>query len=69
MNKNTKNYYVWLSGKLNARIVKPEIHNIVGSFGKPVTNTKGLKLRDFATYNSMKIMNSFSKHKNIHTYT
>jgi len=54
---------------LNARIVKPEIHNIVGSFGKPVTNTKGLKLRDFATYNSMKIMNSFSKHKNIHTYT
>jgi hypothetical protein len=45
-----------------------ENHNILGSSGEPVTNTNGLRLRDLATYNNMKIMNSFYKHKNMHTY-
>jgi hypothetical protein len=54
---------------LNDKRANAEIHNILGSFGKPATKTKGLKLSDFDTYNNMKIMNSFSKHKNIHTCT
>jgi len=32
-------------------------------------NTDGLKLRDFATNNNIKIINSFYKHKNVCTYT
>jgi hypothetical protein len=39
------------------------IIRIVGSFGEPVINSKGLKLRDFDTYNDMAIMNFFYKHK------
>jgi hypothetical protein len=54
---------------VNARTGNAEIRNTVGKFGEPVTNTNGLKLRDFATYSNMKIMNSLYKHKNIHTYT
>jgi hypothetical protein len=33
---------------LNTRIGNAEIHDIVESFGEPVTNTIGLKQRDFA---------------------
>jgi hypothetical protein len=46
-----------LSGDLNTRIGSTEIHNIVGSFGEPVTNTNGLLLRVFATCKNAKIMN------------
>jgi hypothetical protein len=66
-NKTNKNVYILLSGDLNARIGNAEVQNIVGNFGEPITNTNGLKLRGFATYNNMEIMNSFYKHKNIHT--
>jgi hypothetical protein len=58
-----------LSGDLNCRRANAKNHNILGSAGEPVTNTNGLRLIDFATYNNMKITNSFHKHKNIHTYT
>jgi hypothetical protein len=52
LNKTNKNDYILLSRDLNARIGNAEIHNIVRSFGELVTNTNGLKLRDFATYNN-----------------
>jgi hypothetical protein len=68
LNKTNKNDYILLSRDLNARIGNAEIYNIVRNFGQPVTNTNGLKLRSFSTYN-IKIINSFHKHKNIHTYT
>jgi len=66
--KLTKSDNILFSGDLNGRIENVENHNILGSSGEPVTNTNGLRLRDFATYNNLKIMNSFYKHKNIHTY-
>jgi len=47
LNKNNKNDYILFSGDLNGRIKNDEFHNIVGSFGEPVTNTNRLKLRDF----------------------
>ena len=69
LNKTNKNDYILLSGDLNARIGNAEIYNVVGNFGEPVTNTSGLELRDFATYNNMKIMNSFYKEKiYVHTH-
>lgn len=66
LNKTNKNDYILLSRDLNARIGNAEIHNIVGSFGELVTNTNGLKQRDFATYNNI---NSFYKHNTIRTHT
>jgi hypothetical protein len=65
--KTNKKDYILLSGELNDRTGNFEIHNIAESFGKPVTNTTALKLRDFATYDNMKIMISLYKHKNIQT--
>jgi hypothetical protein len=44
-----------------------EIHNIVRTFGEKVINTDGLKLRDFATNNNMKIINSFHNKMYVHT--
>jgi hypothetical protein len=58
-----------LSGDLNVSIGNNEIHNIVRRFGEQVINTDGLKLRDFATNNNMKIINSFYKQKMyVHTH-
>jgi len=53
---------------LNARIGNAENYNIVESFGEPVISTVGLKQRDFATCNNIKIVNSYYQHKNVHTY-
>jgi len=47
-----------LTGDLNTKIGMEEINNIAGSFREPLSNTEGLKLRDGATYSSMKIINS-----------
>jgi hypothetical protein len=63
LRKTNKNDYILLSGNLNAEIGNAGIHNIVGSFGEQVTNTSGLKLKDFATYKNMKIVNSLYQHK------
>jgi hypothetical protein len=54
---------ILLSGDLNGRIGNAENHNIVGSSGEPSTNTNGLRLRDFVSYNNVEIMNTFYKHK------
>jgi hypothetical protein len=58
-----------LSGDLKANIGNYEIYNIVRRFGEQVINTDGLKLKDFASNNNKKIINSFYKYKNIRTYT
>jgi hypothetical protein len=63
LNKINKNYKMLLSRDLNACIGNDEIHNIALRFGEQVINTSGLKIRDFATNNNMKIINSFYKQK------
>jgi len=56
-------------GALNASIGNDEIHNIARRFREQVINTNRLKLRDFATNNNMKIINSFYKQKMcLHVY-
>jgi len=57
-----------LSENLNACIGNDEIHNVARRFGEQVINTSGLKLRDFATNNSMKKINSFYKQINLRAY-
>jgi hypothetical protein len=37
-----------LSGSLNATTGNTDIHNIIGNYREPVTNTNGLKPRDVA---------------------
>jgi hypothetical protein len=69
LNKTNKNDYILLSRALKARTGNAEIHNIVGNLEELVTNTNGLKLRDFATYNNIKIMNPLYKQNTIRPYT
>jgi len=69
LNKINKNDKMLLSRDLNACIGNDEFHNIARRFREQVINTSGLKIRDFATNNNMKIINSFYKQKiYVHIY-
>jgi hypothetical protein len=54
-----KNDYIILAGDLNARIGNTAIQRVVGTMGEPVLNTNGRNLIDFASYNELKITNTF----------
>jgi hypothetical protein len=69
LEKTNKQDYLLLMGDLNARIGITKIMKIVGRNGEPTVNNNGKKLRDFCTFNNMRIMNSFLKHKEIHKFT
>lgn len=69
LNKINKNDFIVLSGDLNARVGNIPIDNTVGIFGEPHANDNGYELRHFATYNKLKITNTFFRHKEIHKYT
>jgi hypothetical protein len=56
-------------GDLNARFGNNKIMKIVGTNGEPTVKNNGKKLIDFCTFNNMRIMNSFFKHKDIHKFT
>ena len=43
--------------------------NIVGPFREHALNNNEMFLRDFASYNNLRIMNSFFRHTDIHTFT
>lgn len=55
---NTSEYVV-ITGDLNARIGNQPIPGIVGTYGEQLVNNNGEELRQFATYNKMKITNTF----------
>lgn len=67
--KINMNDYVIIAGDLNARIGNQTISQCVGGEGEPTINENGKKLRDFVTYNNLKIVNTFFKQKEIHKYT
>jgi hypothetical protein len=69
VNNINKNYYLMILGDLNARVGKTRISNRVGTNGEATINSNGKKLTDFCTFNSLKVMNTLSKHKDIHKYT
>ena len=54
---------------MNARIRNNRVANIVGTNGEATLNSNGRKLIDFCTFNNLKIMNTFFKHKEIHKFT
>ena len=69
INKAGKNDYVLIMGDLNARIGKETIPNLIGPHGEDKVNSNGKCLRDFCSYNNLRITNSYFKHKLIHKYT
>ena len=69
MNTTDNSDQVILMGDLNARVGNRPIPNIIGTFGEQTCNVNGNLLRDFATYNRLKITNTFFRKKDIHKYT
>ena len=54
---------------MNARVRNNRVANIVGTNGEATPNSNGRTLIDFCTFNNLKIMNTFFKHKEIHKFT
>lgn len=69
LDKTNKNDYIIIAGDLNARIGNIPIGKIIGTNGEPTININGNILRNFALYNTLKITNTFFRHKDIHKYT
>ena len=64
-----KNDYIVITGDLNARIGNLTLKQLIGPHGEPTLNDNGIKLRDFCTFNKLRVTNTFFKHKNTHNYT
>ena len=58
-----------LKGDVNARVGNNRVINIVGTNGEATLNNNGRKLIDFCTFNNLKTMNDFFKHKELHKFT
>ena len=69
IDKVDKSNYLIVAGDFNARVGNKEVNKIVGINGEPILNNNGKHLIDFATFNELKIMNTFFRHKSIHKYT
>jgi hypothetical protein len=48
---------------MNVRVGNSRVANIVGTNGEATLNSKVRNLIDFYTFNNLKIMNTFFKHK------
>ena len=55
----TRNHEILLTGDMNTRIRKVPISNIVGIFGEDTMNENGEVWTEFATFNELKITNTF----------
>ncbi|XP_072401086.1 uncharacterized protein [Diabrotica undecimpunctata] len=56
-------------GDLNARTDRKINDKTIGPYGENNTNDNGSNLIEMCKYNSLRIMNGYFKHKEIHTYT
>ncbi|KAJ4431193.1 hypothetical protein ANN_19790 [Periplaneta americana] len=65
VNKYNKTDHMLILGDLNARVGNVPIVNIVGAFGEITLNENGKTLRDIATFNQLKITNTFFRKKDI----
>ena len=69
VNKTGKNDYVIIAGDANARVGKTPIPNLIGPNGEDTINRNGKHLRDWCSFNNMRITNTFFRHKEIHKFT
>ena len=64
-----KNDYIMLTGDMNVTVGNNRVANIAGTNGEATLYSNGQKLIEFCTFNNLKIMNTFFKHKEIHKFT
>jgi hypothetical protein len=69
LDKYNKSYSVLLIGDMNRRVGNQQVTGVVGTFGEEIINEKGVKLRELADFNELKITNTFFRKKDIHKYT
>ena len=69
VDKYIKSDFLIIVGDMNARIGQQPIPKIIGSFGEPHLNSNGMELREFVTFNELKVTNIFFRKKDIHKYT
>ena len=69
IDKYNKTDHIVIAGDLNARVGKSPIPNVCGTYGEETINENGKVLRNFATFNELKLTNTFFKKKDIHKYT
>jgi hypothetical protein len=67
--KVNKKDYIMLTGDMNARVGNNRFANIVDTNAEATLNSNGRKLIDFFTFNNLKIMNTFFRHKEIPKFT
>jgi hypothetical protein len=67
--KSIKNYFLCVAGDMNARVGNKQLYFVLGTNGESTVNQNGRQLIEFATYNELRIINTFFKHKNIHKFT
>lgn len=64
-----KDNEIYLLGDFNGRVGQEENHPVVGMYGEITTNDNGMRLRDVCENMSLRIMNGFFSHKDIHKFT
>jgi len=64
----SKNDYIMLIGDINTRAGNNKVTNIVGTSGEATLKNNGKTWLDFCTYNNLKILNTFFKHKDIRKF-
>jgi len=69
IDKINKNDYIVIARDYNARVGNIPIDRILGTNCEITTNSNGHKLKQFASVNELKIMNTFFRHKEIHKMT
>lgn len=69
LDKTNNNDIIMLVGDFNAQVGNVPIQNVVGTNGERTKDRNGNHLIDFASYNELKILNTFYKHKDIHKIT
>ena len=63
------NDYCLLMGDLNTRVGKDPIPGLIGIFGEEHQNQNGTHLREFVTFNELKIINTFFRKKEVSKFT
>ena len=66
MDKINKNDYIVVAGDYYAKVGNIHIDGIFGTNGEITTKSNGQKLKEFASVNELKIMNTVFGHKEIH---
>jgi exonuclease III len=69
VDENNKQDYLILAGDINARVGAQPVNKHIVSEGEQTVNNNGRDLIDLCLFNTLKITNTFFRHKNIHKFT